>query len=573
MGAHAMAQGQVSSIIAEKRRFAAFISYSHADSAVAAKLQRKLERYRLPKHIVAAQALDNAGLGQIFRDREDLAAAASLSDAIRAAIADAETLIVICSPDAKASQWVSAEIDLFRELHPDKPVLAALVRGEPAEAFPAALTEGGREPLAADLRPGGDGGSLGFLKIVAGIACVPLDTLVQRDAQRRVRRVMWITGAALAAMLIMGIMTTLALQARNEAARQRASAEGLVEYMLTDLRDILKGVGRPEAMSSVNERALKHYQEEGSLDNLPADSLDRRARILLAMGEDDERYGRLDQAIEKFREAHRTTAALLAQEPKNPDRIFAHGQSEYWVGWAALQKKDFEETESFWRGYLDQAKSLSIEEPGTVRSFMEMGYAYGNLCELNLKRERNFDAAEQQCLNAVKFEKQAYETSGKTNKIAQDLANREGWLADAYSKNGKLNAAIDARQNEKALLDRLLKDDPKNVEYGLRRGWADIGLASYYFDLGQPERAQQILLPYLASSIFKMPDTEKRVAETKYRIAFGLSRVADELDQNPSRFLQITNQLDRTMPSIHKDWRDRSAKIRQKLFANRRKVK
>ena len=35
----------------EARRFAAFISYSHADAAQAAKLQRRLERYRLPKHI------------------------------------------------------------------------------------------------------------------------------------------------------------------------------------------------------------------------------------------------------------------------------------------------------------------------------------------------------------------------------------------------------------------------------------------------------------------------------------------------------------------------------------------
>ena len=171
----------------------------------------------------------------------------------------------MCSPDAATSPWVAAEIALFRELHPERPILAALLSGEPANAFPAALTANGNEPLAADLRPEGDSKQLGFLKIVAGIAGVPLDTLIQRDAQRRLRRVTAITFSALAAMLAMGIMTTFAIQARNEAARQRSEAEGLVEYMLTDLREKLRGVGRLDVMDAVNERAMEHYRRQGDL--------------------------------------------------------------------------------------------------------------------------------------------------------------------------------------------------------------------------------------------------------------------------------------------------------------------
>lgn len=70
------------------------------------------------------------------------------------------------------------EIELFRALHPDRPILAAIVRGELAEAFPAPFMDGA-EPLAADLRREGDGWRLGFLKIIAGIAEVPLDALGQ----------------------------------------------------------------------------------------------------------------------------------------------------------------------------------------------------------------------------------------------------------------------------------------------------------------------------------------------------------------------------------------------------------
>ena len=61
--------------------FRAFVSYSHADAAIAQKLHRKIETYRLPQHLQADRIdnQDNGRLGRIFRDREDLPAAQDLS--------------------------------------------------------------------------------------------------------------------------------------------------------------------------------------------------------------------------------------------------------------------------------------------------------------------------------------------------------------------------------------------------------------------------------------------------------------------------------------------------------------
>ena len=135
-----MAEGQGAEPKVDGRRFAAFISYSHADKDVAAKLQRKLERFRLPKHVALERSNGETAIGTIFRDREDLAAAPSLSAAIRDAIAQSDALIVVCSPDARDSRWVGEEIALFKALHPTRPILAALVRGDHRTAFPDALT-------------------------------------------------------------------------------------------------------------------------------------------------------------------------------------------------------------------------------------------------------------------------------------------------------------------------------------------------------------------------------------------------------------------------------------------------
>jgi len=479
---------------ADARRFAAFISYSHADADAAAKLQRRLERYRLPKRVAAARTNSATSLGPIFRDREDLAAAASLSAAIRDAIGRAEALVVMCSPDAASSPWVAAEIELFRELHPDRPILAALLSGEPAVSFPPALTADGNEPLAADLRPEGDGAQLGFLKIVAGIVGVPLDTLIQRDAQRRIRRVTAITASAVTAMLIMGIMTALALQARNEAARQRASAEGLVEYMLTDLRGKLRGVGRIEIMDAVNERAMLHYTAQGDLTRQPADSLERRARLLQSMGEDDEKSGNLKQAAAKFGEAHRTTEALLLREPENSDRIFAHAQSEYWVGYAAYLNKAWAEANRHWSAYQKLALRLVSVDPANDNWLREAGYAEGNLCTLGLETRTDADKALLVCRSALQRMLQILERRPNEPSAMLDVANRYAWIADAYRAAGDRSKEVEMRTTGKVLVDRLIALEPDNYDY--RDMWvaAQTALAQAELAVGSTATARSRLL-------------------------------------------------------------------------------
>lgn len=457
---------------ADARGYRAFLSYSHANERFAGKLHRWLESYRIPKRLVGTPSPRGTvprRLTPIFRDRAELAAASSLDHEVRTALSQSDALLVLCSPAARASRWVDAEVALFRSLYPDRPVIAALVEGEPADSFPRSLLQPDadgivHEPIAADFRAQADGPKLARLKIVAGLTGVALDQIIQRDAQRQLRRVIAITLLTIVLTLSMALMLVFAVRAQMEAQRQRQQAEGLIEFMLTDLRLKLEGVGRLDVLQTVNERALAYYADQPNLKELPADSLDRRARILHAMGEDDHKRGDVPGALAKFREAHRVTGALLDADPRDPSRVFAHAQSEYWLGYVDFIQYKYDSALPHFQAYRDLARRLVELRPGNAAYLRELGYAQGNICSVAVtgKRARN-DIAE--CGRALETMEQVGRMKPGDGGVREDIANRHGWLADALRMEGRDRDALAEREKQAAIVRGLLQDDPKNASY------------------------------------------------------------------------------------------------------------
>lgn len=231
------------------REYAAFISYSHSDATTARWLHHRLETYRVPRALVGHETRFGPAarrLPPVFRDRDELPASGDLGSELRAALAAARTLVILCSPRAAASRWVNEEVLSFKRLHGEDRVLALIVSGEPGhpdlECFPPALrfklgpdgvlSDTPAEPIAADLRPGKDGRRLALLKLIAGIADVPLDALVRRDAARRQRRLLWITAGSLAIAVLTIGLAIYAEGQRRVAERQRQLADRSLDFLI-----------------------------------------------------------------------------------------------------------------------------------------------------------------------------------------------------------------------------------------------------------------------------------------------------------------------------------------------------
>lgn len=485
----------MATVASPQKRYIAFLSYSHDDRADARWLHRRLEAYRLPKSLVGKQGAHGpipASLKPIFRDREDLPAADDLSDAVFAALQDSAALIVLCSPNAKSSIWVAREIAAFRAANPHGHILAAIIAGEPRDCFPPGMALAG-EPLAADLRDQGDGRSLGVLKLVAGLAGVRLDALVQRDAQRHLRRLVAAIAGATLALVAMAVLTLFAFNERAEARRQRGEAEGMVEFMLTDLRDRLQAVGRLDVLTAVNRRALEYYTRQG-LDGLDAEALERRARVLHAMGADDLKRDRADDALAQFREAARTTKALLDDAPDDAERIFAQSQSEFWVGLVDYQRGNYAAAKPAFERYKVLADRLVAMKPDKPEWLREAAYAEGNLCSIALAKPVDRAAALKSCPAALARMQAVWRLGdGKNPAVMLDLANRYAWAADAYRIAGNFPEAMRLKRSQVRLAAELLAREPTNHDYQDFAARTKLTFGEMLIGAGQPDAARQQL--------------------------------------------------------------------------------
>lgn len=345
-------------------RYSGFISYSHADERWARWLVSALESYRLPKHLIGRESpVGPLGrkLPPLFRDRDELASASNLADAVRIALGESASLIVICSPAAVQSHWVNEEIRSFVALGRGDRIFCLIVDGEPQakdparECFPPALAEAGLlEPLAADVRPGGDGKWAARTKLLAGLLGVGYDELRQREAARRQRQLLAIAIAATVALVFTSALAVFAFISRAEAIRQRdtaerktMTAERTVAFVksLFEVSDPSEARGRTVTAREILDRGARNiraglndepavkaelgttlgevyaglglYRESGGLirDMFAIRHNDpmTRTRQLLALADAQAREGTYDKAIASYRRA-----LAMARDPDQP---------------------------------------------------------------------------------------------------------------------------------------------------------------------------------------------------------------------------------------------------------------
>jgi tetratricopeptide (TPR) repeat protein len=289
-------------------------------------------------------------------------------------------------------------------------------------------------------------------------------------------------------MAVTSTLAVAAFQARNEAREQRRQAEGLIGFMLGDLKAKLEPIGKLDALDGVGSKVLAYYHNQQIAD-LTDSALSQRSKALSLMADVAMQRGNTDSALGLYREAMAGTAEAIRRKPDDPERLFEHAQNVFYLGQIADDRGQLDEAATHLTEYKRLADRMVELDPNNMKYRMEVQNALTNLGTVRFAQRRFTESAalSEQALGTI----QALTTADPSNReYQQSFADSLAWSADAERDAGHIGRAVALRERHVALLNELLSRTG-DASYRYRLVSAERKLGMLYAIRDQNDLAEQ----------------------------------------------------------------------------------
>jgi tetratricopeptide (TPR) repeat protein len=334
---------------------------------------------------------------------------------------------------------------------------------------------------------------------------IDLDRLRQRELQRRHRRMVIGLSTSLVLTGVMAVLAVTAFIARDEASKRQQQAEGILEFMVGDLRTSLDPLGRLDLMEKLGEEAMGYFAAV-DLDSLSDEELLRQAEVIMQLGEI--RFAQLnyEQALAAFTEAYNRASTLYNNDPTDGERLFVRGQTEFWVGYVSWQTNAFDHARGWLNRYLKSSQTLSELDPTRDDWLMEVGYGYHNLATLEVMdlHAGSLDLALQGFEQSEKILREL-QSRNPMPEHTDSLIDNRSWQAQIAMQQGEIEKSRDIYLQCAQERRELIENYPDNTYFAMQLGVELNNSASAALLLGQRETAE-------------------RLAEEAYALNYSLSR-------------------------------------------------
>jgi len=284
--------------------------------------------------------------------------------------------------------------------------------------------------------------------------------------------------ALLAFAGILAIQNDRISRARVEAETRRGQAEGLIDFMLGDLREKLEPIGRLDILAGVGEQAIGYFSslpEELFTD----DELQSRSQALYQVGSVRLDQGSSQEAKVAFEESLRLAEALAERDPDNEERLFGLSQSHFYVGYAEWLNGDLQAAEEQFQKYLAVAEALVARDSENLDYRLEVGYAHSNIGTVREARG-DLDGAAESFSRTLDVKEELVRRDSTNISWMGELAEEHNKLAVVYRKQGEYSKALEEHTLEMDIKRRALSLDPAHAYWIRRLAWA-------YFYIGRSE--------------------------------------------------------------------------------------
>ncbi|HVS03222.1 MAG TPA: serine/threonine-protein kinase [Thermoanaerobaculia bacterium] len=279
---------------------------------------------------------------------------------------------------------------------------------------------------------------------------------IRGKRRRRLQRLLATAAVAALALLAAGLawQAYRAQRAAAEAERAWAEAEGLSAFMLEDLMERLRPLGRLDLLDRVADEAQRYYQD------IPAElrSSERQYRHGLALrtiGHVLELEGRWGDAEATYRRVLALAQELAAEEPAPALYVDALRQAWDDLGDVLLEQGRLAEAEVAFRQALDLGQQLAAERPQDVTAQGALADAWDDLGGLYQRRgdpHRAMDAYEESLAMARRL-------------VGRDPGNPnwDSMLARSYHRIGTVHEGDGDLPLARAAFDEALRIDREIV--------------------------------------------------------------------------------------------------------------
>lgn len=337
-----------------------------------------------------------------------------------------------------------------------------------------------------------------------------------RDSLRRLRlqrRLRWVGTAAVAVLAAVAVIAAIAYgrQARLAADRERQS-QRLASFMLGDLADQLRPIGKLSLLTRIGEQGVRLLAPADGAGESPAESL-QRAKALVVIGEvnSSRGKGRTDVALEALDAARR----LLLDHPPTPevdlgDYYKTLGASAFWLGQIALDAGDGRSAMKWFDAYRQACVTWREALPDDATAQMEWGYAVNSLGSTAFQ-QADWAEAQRWFEQALKQKREALERQPDSRTIRASVGASEIWLAKVALVRGDPRSALIRLDTARNIHQELLKMDPDERTRDRQVAVVDLRRADAIRAMGRSDAAvatMRAAVQRIEASVSQDPDNE-----------------------------------------------------------------
>jgi len=269
--------------------------------------------------------------------------------------------------------------------------------------------------------------------------------------------------AAAVVLLLAASVAVTVFALRADAARKRAElrqgqAEGLIGFMVGDLRKKLESLGRLDILDDVGGEAEDYFAAVPAQDLSEAELL-RRSQMLYQLGDVRIRQGDLAGAAAPLKESLALARRLADLAPNDGQRLYGLGQSQFWVGYVHWQQGDLAAARTLFEAYLATARRLVELDPANLSWRRELSYAHSNLGSVR-GAEGDLARALEQFRATLAIDEELAKAEPGSREAQSELAASHNTVGVVLQDLGRWRAAGEELQAELEIRTSLVADDP-----------------------------------------------------------------------------------------------------------------